>query len=638
VVEGLIFPPGIADISLEDEPSNQMMLPWNWIPLGALPILVIYQQIRMYRIQREARKREELFQIVTENAADMIALVDMKGHRLYNSPAYKRILGYSAAELGETSAFEQIHPDDRFKVLEAAREARSTGVGRKLDYRIRHKDGTWRVLESIASAIRDEKGEVMKLVIVNRDVTERKRAQEQLEHNSFHDALTGLPNRRLFLERLQHLFLRAQRNPERRYAVLFVDLDSFKVFNDSMGAALGDQVIVEIGRRLSICLINDDTVSRPLHEFPMTDAVLSRMGGDEFTILLEEVSEPSNAMRVAKRILSVIAEPLPVDGHEIHTSASVGIALSASTHERAEDLLQEADVAMRRAKAMGGSRCEVFDEAMHTRAVNRLKLEAELRQAVEQGQFRLYYQPIVHLETRQIMGFEALLRWQHPEQGLISPDKFMAAAEDGGLLVSTGKWAILEACRQLRAWDKEIPTAEAVTISVNVSGKQLADAGFVSSVETALRSAGIDASRLHLEVTESVAAADAKLTSSVLSNLKRLEVGVVLDDFGAGNSSLNALRQLPLQALKIDGSLIGGMLLDLGTCDTVDLIILLAHKLKLRVIAEGIESAKQLEHLRQLGCELGQGFFFSPPVEAEAAEQLLRRQVAAVHAKVAGAQ
>jgi diguanylate cyclase (GGDEF)-like protein/PAS domain S-box-containing protein len=638
VVEGLIFPPGIADISLEDEPSNQMMLPWNWIPLGALPILVIYQQIRMYRIQREARKREELFQIVTENAADMIALVDMKGHRLYNSPAYKRILGYSAAELGETSAFEQIHPDDRFKVLEAAREARSTGVGRKLDYRIRHKDGTWRVLESIASAIRDEKGEVMKLVIVNRDVTERKRAQEQLEHNSFHDALTGLPNRRLFLERLQHLFLRAQRNPERRYAVLFVDLDSFKVFNDSMGAALGDQVIVEIGRRLSICLRNDDTVSRPLHEFPMTDAVLSRMGGDEFTILLEEVSEPSNAMRVAKRILSVIAEPLPVDGHEIHTSASVGIALSASTHERAEDLLQEADVAMRRAKAMGGSRCEVFDEAMHTRAVNRLKLEAELRQAVEQGQFRLYYQPIVHLETRQIMGFEALLRWQHPEQGLISPDKFMAAAEDGGLLVSTGKWAILEACRQLRAWDKEIPTAEAVTISVNVSGKQLADAGFVSSVETALRSAGIDASRLHLEVTESVAAADAKLTSSVLSNLKRLEVGVVLDDFGAGNSSLNALRQLPLQALKIDGSLIGGMLLDLGTCDTVDLIILLAHKLKLRVIAEGIESAKQLEHLRQLGCELGQGFFFSPPVEAEAAEQLLRRQVAAVHAKVAGAQ
>jgi diguanylate cyclase (GGDEF)-like protein/PAS domain S-box-containing protein len=614
------------------------MFPWNWILLGALPILLVYQQIRMYRIQREGKKREELFQIVTENAADMIALVDVKGHRLYNSPAYKRILGYSAAELGETSAFEQIHPDDRFKVLEAAREARSTGVGRKLDYRIRHKDGTWRVLESIASAIRDEKGEVMKLVIVNRDVTERKRAQEQLEHNSFHDALTGLPNRRLFLERLQHLFLRAQRNPERQFAVLLVDLDHFKMFNDSMGAALGDQVIVEIGQRLSICLRNDDTVSRPLHEFPTTDAVLSRMGGDEFTILLEAVGDPSNAMRVAKRILSTIAEPLLVEGREIRTSASVGIALSASPHQLAEDPLQEADVAMRRAKAMGGSRCEVFDEAMHTRAVNRLKREAELRQALELGQFRLYYQPIVHLENRQITGFEALLRWQHPEQGLISLDKFMAAAEDGGLLVATGHWAILEACRQLRGWDKEIPTMEGVSISVNVSAKQLAEAGFVSGVETALRSTGLDASRLHLEITESVAAADAKLTSTVLSNLKRLGVGVILDDFGTGNSSLNALRQLPLDALKIDGSLIGGMLLDRGACDTVDLILLLANKLKLKVIAEGIESPKQLDRLRQLGCELGQGFFFSPPEEAKAAERLLRQRVAAVHAKVAGAQ
>jgi diguanylate cyclase (GGDEF)-like protein/PAS domain S-box-containing protein len=626
-----------------------MMLSLNWILLGALPILLVYQQIRMYRVQREAKKREELFQIVTENAADMIALVDVKGHRLYNSPAYKRILGYSAAELGQTSAFEQIHLDDRFKVLEAAREARSTGVGRKLDYRIRHKDGSWRVLESIASVIRDEKGEVVKLVIVNRDVTERKRAQEQLEHNSFHDALTGLPNRRLFLERLQHLFLRAQRSPDRRYAVLFVDLDSFKVFNDSMGPALGDQVIVEIGQRLSICLRNDDTVSRPLHEFPIADAVLSHMGGDEFTILLEEMSEPSNAMRVAQRILSATAEPLLVDGHEIRTSVSVGIALSASMHQRAEDVLQEADVAMRRAKGMGGSRCEVFDQAMHTRAVNRLKLEAELRQALEQGQFRLHYQPIMHLGTRQITGFEALLRWQHPEQGLISPDKFMAAAEDGGLLVATGKWAVLEACRQLRAWDKEtwdketwdkeIPPNKSVSISVNISAKQLADAGFVSSVETALRSTGIDESRLHLEITESVAAADIKLTSTVLSNLKNLGVGVILDDFGTGNSSLNALRQLPLQALKIDASLIGGMLLDLGTCDTVDLILLLAHKLKLKVIAEGIESAKQLEHLRQMGCELGQGFLFSPPVEADAAEQLFLQQVAFVRrAKVAGAQ
>jgi diguanylate cyclase (GGDEF)-like protein/PAS domain S-box-containing protein len=566
----------------------------------------------------------------------MIALVDVKGRRLYNSPAYKRILGYSAAELGETTAFEQIHPDDRFKVLEAAREARSTGVGRKLDYRMRHKDGTWRVVESLASTIRNQNGEVIKLVIVNRDITERKRAEEQLEHSSFHDSLTGLPNRRLFLDRLQRLFARAQRSPDRQYAVLFVDLDGFKVFNETMGHAAGDEVLAEMGRRLGTRLRHDDTVCRPQDE-SMKDTVLSRLGGDEFTILLEEVTDPSHAMRAAKRILSAVAEPFVVEGREVRTSASVGIALSTPLHKHAEELLQEADVAMRRAKAMGGSRCEVFDEAMHTRAVNRLNLEAELRAALEHKQFRVDYQPIVHLETRQITGFEALLRWEHPGQGLISPYKFIEAAEDRELLVSTGRWMMQEACQQLRAWDAELPGREQVSISVNVSAKELADAGFVGGVEATLRSAGMDPSRLHLEITETVAAADVKLTSAVLSNLKRLGVGVVLDDFGTGNSSLNGLRQLPLEGLKIDRSLISGILVDRGTRDGVELILLLAHKLKLKVIAEGIESAKQFEHLHQLGCELGQGYFFSQPVDAKAAEELLRQRGLVARSKVAGA-
>ncbi len=619
---------------------------WYGVALGALGILLIYQQFRMYLARRKSKEREELFKIVTENAADMIALVDVKGRRLYNSPSYKKILGYSAAELSETSSFEQIHQDDRFKVLEAAREARSTGVGKKLEYRIRHKDGGWRVLESMASTIRNEKGEVAKLVIVNRDVTDRKRAEEELERNFFYDALTGLPNRRLFLDRLQHLFARARRNPERQHAVLLVDLDGFKTFNDTMGQALGDRVIVEIGQRVGACLRHDDTVARPQFENSTMDAVLSRMGGDEFTILLEEVSDPSNAMRVAERILSAVAEPFLVEGREVRTSASVGIALSKPTHERAEDLLIDADVAMRRAKAMGGSRCEVFDEAVHTRAVNRLKLESELREALEKRQFRVHYQPIVRLETRQITGFEALLRWQHPEQGLISPEKFMAAAEDTGLLVSIGQWVILEACEQLRAWenawDSKIGTENSplpnVGVSVNVSARQLADLRFVSGLEATLRQTGIDPSRLHLEMTESVAATDEKLTATVLSHLKQLRVGVILDDFGTGNSSLSGLRQFPIAALKIDRRLISGMLADLGMRDMVELIILLAHKLKLNAIAEGIESARQVEHLQALGCELGQGHFFSAPVEAKAAEQLLRQRVPAPHAKVAGAQ
>jgi PAS domain S-box-containing protein/diguanylate cyclase (GGDEF)-like protein len=307
-----------------------------WIILGLLAALAAYQQYRMLGVRREAKNREELFQIVTENAADMIALVDVKGHRLYNSPAYKRILGYSPAELSDTSAFEQIHPDDRFKVLEAAREARSSGVGKRLEYRIKHKDGTWRVLESIGNTIRNPKGEVTKLVIVNRDITERKRAQQQLEHNSFHDALTGLPNRRLFLDRLQNLFTLTDRNPERTYALLLVDMDEFKNFNDTMGARFGDLLLGEIARRLSPCFRRqDDTVARGSSDVQATEAVLARLGGDEFTILLDRIAEPSDALRVAKRIQERLAEPFLLEGREVRTSVAIGIAIY-NVQERSE--------------------------------------------------------------------------------------------------------------------------------------------------------------------------------------------------------------------------------------------------------------------------------------------------------------
>jgi diguanylate cyclase (GGDEF)-like protein/PAS domain S-box-containing protein len=617
-------------------PQTKMIAYWQWIALGALTLLTIYEEVRIYHIRRESKKREELFQIVTENAADMIALVDVKGNRLYNSPAYKRVLGYSAAELGETSAFDQIHTDDRFKVLEAAREARSTGIGRKLEYRIRHKDGSWRILESMAGTIRDAKGEVAKLVIVNRDITDRKRAEQQAEHNSFHDGLTGLPNRRLFLDRLQQLFERAQRNPQSQYAVLFVDLDSFKIFNDSMGPAAGDGVIIEVGRRIETSLRDEDTVSRVQNQIALPDAVLSRLGGDEFTILLEGVSDPSDAMRVAQRLLLAVARPFEVDGREVRTSASVGIAISASTHTRAEDVLQDADVAMRRAKAVGGSRCEVFDEAMHNRAVNRLKLEAELREAIAQKQFCVYYQPIVKLATKQIIGFEALLRWNHPTQGLISPHQFIDAAEDSGLIIATGHWLILEACKQSQTWKHQYPGMPAVTVSVNISGRQFADPRFVAELQAAIRDTGTEASHLQLEMKEAVVSVDPKLSATVLSALKQLGVGVILDDFGSGPCSLSGLRLFPVEALKIDSSLISGMLADRETSDMVELIILLAHKLKLKVIAEGIERAKHWDCLCELECDFGQGYFFSQPVDAEAAGKLLRQRIPQLQAKAAG--
>lgn len=613
-----------------------MHLPWFGVALGVLAALAVYQQIRIHRIRRDAKKKEELFRIVTENAADMIALVDVKGRRLYNSPAYKRILGYSAAELGETSAFEQIHPDDRFRVLDAAREARETGTGKRLEYRIKHKDGSWKVLESLASTIRDAKGDVAKLVIVNRDITERKRAEQQLEHNLFHDPLTGLSNRRLFLDRLQSSFVRARGDAGRPYALLLGNLDHFKIFNETMGTGAGDHVLLEISRRLAAQLRQDDTAGRREAGGPPGETLLFRLGGDEFAILLDSVGDPSDAMRLAKRIQESVAEPFSVESREVRVSASIGIAISTPTHERPEDVLKDADVAMRRAKALGGSRCEVFDEAMHTRAVGRLRLEADLRTALSERQFRVYYQPVVELATRRLVSFEALLRWEHPSQGLISPYRFIEAAEDTGILVSIGHWLLLQACRQLRAWeDTHLP--EPTRVTVNVSARQFADARLVNDVQDALQETGVDPSRLQLEITESIAASDAKLTVAVLSHLKLMGIEVILDDFGTGTTSLRRLREFPVDALKIDRSLVREMQTDRATSDIVEVIISLAHKMKLRAVAEGIETPRQLERLIELGCEFGQGYYFSQPLDAKAAQQFMRQQVAPTRATKVGA-
>jgi len=612
-----------------------MFVAWGWTVTLALMLLVVYQQFRIHQERRRSQNRDELFQIVTENAADMIALVDMKGRRLYNSPAYKKILGYTATELGETSSFEQIHPEDRFKVLEAAREARETGIGKRLEYRIKHKDGSWRILESIASTVRDSHGDVVKLVIVNRDITERKRAEQQLEHNLFHDALTALPNRRRFLDRLQQSFARARRESG-HYALLLANIDHFKVFNQSMGTGAGDQILLEMARRIAACLRQQEAHSRE-GEGSSSERVLARLGGDEFAILLEGVADPSDALRIARKIQAAVAEPCFVDSREVRASVSIGIALSTSAHERPEHSLKDADAAMRRAKALGGSRCELFDEAMHSRAEGRLRLEADLLHAIAQHQFVVFYQPVMELASRRVVSFEALLRWQHPTQGLISPYRFLEAAEDTGLLVSIAHWLMLQACRQLREWEVNASSGQPLNITVNLSARQLADGRLVNDIQDALRETGVDPVRLHLEITETVAAADPKLTVTVLSHLKHMGIGVILDDFGIGTSSLCGLRQFPVEALKIDCSLTREMLSDRTAADMMEVIISLAHKLDLRVIAEGIESAKQLERLIEMGCEFGQGYYFSQALESKAALQFVRNNLASARSSRAGA-
>jgi len=509
-------------------------------------------------------------------------------------------------------------------VLEASREARRTGVGKKLEYRIKHKNGQWRVLESTASTIKDGNGEVEKLVIINRDVTDRKLAEEALERNSFHDALTSLPNRRLFLDRLQRSFARAKRSPEYRYAILFVDVDNFKALNETIGEATGDFVIQEIGRRLATCLRSDDTVARPKGNMPTTD-MLSRMGGDEFTILLENIDDSSDAMRAAERIQRAVAEPLFAEGRELRATVSIGIALSLTEHRRAEDYLEDAETAMRRAKSCGGSRCEVFDESLHRRAINRLTLETELQTAFRHHQFELHYQPIVRLKTREIVGFEALLRWRHPEKGVLPAAKFLEVVENNGLIVSIGNWAVREGCRQLQARQSANPALDRLCITVNVSALQLAHANFLADTKSAIQETHIEPADLQLEIMERDAMADSKQTLEICSQLKRLGVRISIGDFGKGLFSLSTLRRLPLDELKIDRALVSRMPLEIVHCDIVRLMIPLANSLKLRLIAAGIDTDAHMNLLTAMGCEFGQGALFSPPVDAKQAEQLLRR-------------
>jgi len=591
-------------------------------------ILLLYVYIAFQRIRY--RRQNELFRLVSENAADMIALVDVTGKRLYNSPAYQTVLGYSPDELAATSSLEQVHPEDREKVLTAAKQARTMAVGKRLEYRMRHRDGTWRVLESSANPIRNHKGQVTQLVIVNRDITERKRMEEQLEHNAFHDSLTDLPNRTLFLDRLQRAMDRARRNPDFKFAVLFVNIEGLQIFNETMGHAVLDQLIIDVGRRLTSCLRHDDTVSRtqPDETAATDEGILARMDGDEFTILLEGTHDPSDPMRVAIRVQESLNTPFTANGIEVFTSASVGIALSTSSYQKPADVLRDAGIAMCRAKAKGSSRCEVFDTEMHATVVRRLRLETELRKAIEREELRIFYQPIIHLATGDIAGFESLVRWKRAESRLMSPGDFIEIAEETGLIVPIGRWVLREACRQARAWQLSHPNYPPLTATVNVSPRQFAQTNLVAEVHSAISESGIRPDTLHLEITESTAMNDPKSTSRILRQIRDLGVSFSIDDFGTGYSSLSRLRRFPVDVLKIDRSFVGGIEADIESREIVRLIIMLARHLNLKVIAEGVETEDQQKYLQQFQCDFGQGYFYSPPVSAQAFEQILAKRSA----------
>jgi diguanylate cyclase (GGDEF)-like protein/PAS domain S-box-containing protein len=558
--------------------------------------------------ERRLRESEERFRALAEATFEAVAIHE-KGKFLVANQSLARMFGHEdAAELVGRDVLEMSAPESRDLVrsrIVGGFEEPYEAVGRR-------QDGTTFHGEVHGKSIRYQGREVRVTAI--RDITERKRAEEQLRHAALHDPLTGLPNRALFLDRLEHILAQAQQRPEGRprlVGMLLLDIDRFKTVNDSLGHLVGDRLLTAIAGRLHGCLRSTDT--------------LARFGGDEFTVLLEGLEDASEAVRVAERVQEVLTGPLEVDAYEVFTSASIGIVVApADTYGRPEAVLRDADTAMYRAKALGRARYHLFDEAMHARVLGLLQLETELRRALEREELRLLYQPIVQLQRGGTVAFEALLRWEHPERGLLAPSAFLPLAEETGLLNRIGRWGLWQACRDSRGWRGILDRP--VAVSVNLAGRQLFQPDFVGEVRRILEETGVAGAELQLEVTEGVLIEDAAAAVSLLSELRSLGIVVAIDDFGTGYSSLSQLHRLPVSLLKVDRSFVEVMVERPEMREMVRTIVSLGHILGLEVTAEGIETEAQCVALRGMGCECGQGYVFAPPLAPSDVEAWLRRE------------
>jgi diguanylate cyclase (GGDEF)-like protein/PAS domain S-box-containing protein len=520
------------------------------------------------------------------------------------SPRWKEMLGYTEAEIPARPEewFRRVHPHD---LAELKRSLAALMAGRaplvELEIRMIHKQGHWRwvLVRGARLAGRELLGGSLT------DVTALKLAENRLLVEASHDRLTGLPNESLFLDRLGLALARHARRPERGVAVLYLDLDRFHTVNDSLGVEAGDELLVEIARRLTGLLRLGDT--------------LGRLGGDKFALLLDGVSGAGEAVDFAQEIARTLKQPLTLDGHEVFAQGSIGIALAQRASDRPEELLRDAITAMHRAKRDGSTVCEVFDPEMNLQAKERLRLEADLHHALERGEFVLHYQPIVSLPEGRLSAFEALLRWQHPERGLVRPDLFIPIAEETGLIVPLGRWVLGQACRSMRAWHERFPHSAHVSVAVNLSGRQFDDSELVGSVSDVLERSRLAPERLELEMTESVVMARTHENAERLHALRDLGIRLLIDDFGTGYSSLSSLQSFPLDSLKIDRTFVSRMEFEEEKKEIVRTIVSLARTLRLEVVAEGIETAEELSMLRALGCEYGQGFFFSSAIDERAA-------------------
>jgi diguanylate cyclase (GGDEF)-like protein/PAS domain S-box-containing protein len=523
------------------------------------------------------------------------------------------VAGFCAEDLIEPDGLSHaslIDPEDQQRIVKTIAETIRDSSSYSIEYCIRTHGGEEKWLWERGAIIRSEAGDFISIDGFISDLTEMREAEHQLRLGALYDPLTELPNRGLFMDRLEHALRRTKRHAEYVFAVLFLDLDRFKVVNDSLGHLAGDELLVTVAQRLQTCLRPNDTIAR--------------LGGDEFTILVEDVTDIADVTHVSDRILSSLKEPVALGGHEVFTTVSIGIALSTTGYEHPQELLRDADIALYRAKALGKSRYEVFDTNMRIRAMELLQMETRLRQAMDREDLLLHYQPIVFLETGNVVGFETVLRWHHPDRGLISPSEFLPIAEETGLIVELDRWVLREACRQMQLWQQQFPAYSSLSVSVNLSSRQFAQPDLVDRISQILKETGIEANRLQIEITEGVIMQNAESAALKLNQLKKLGIRIGIDDFGTGYSSLSYLHQFPVDRLKIDRAFINGIDSQ-KNLEIVRTIVELAHSLSMDVVAEGVETGVQLAQVKAFGCEYGQGFWFSKALDIEGAEVFLQR-------------
>lgn len=550
-----------------------------------------------------------------QNLPDLVIVVDTGFTIRYANASAVRVLGYRPVEMVGYSLAKYLHPEDAQHVLRSLVQEPEgySSPPATLQFRMRHADDSWRYVEvavaDLPGGAQPGGAQSRSRICCARDITARKSREDELAHRALHDPLTGLANRSLFMDRLGHALMRAQRHEE-RVAVLFLDLDNFKTVNDGLGHEAGDEVLVAVGKRLRSCLRPGDTASR--------------LGGDEFATLLEDVTDTEDTVRLAERVFRVLQAPITVGWQQVFVTASMGVALNDFASHRAEDLLRAADIAMYRAKETGGSSYKLFDDETFLKTLQRLELENDLRRALESGELKTYYQPILSLETREIVGMEALLRWEHSRRGVIHPEEFISLAEKTNLIVPIGQLILEEACSQTKEWQGQFADPS-LSINVNLSAKQFQQPDLAERVGQVLQKTGLEPSRLILEITESLVVEDTRFVAETIQKLQDLGVRLAADDFGTGLSSLSYLRRFPLDFIKVDRLFVGLIEQEENSARAlISALIGMAKALNIEVIAEGVESIKQLEELREIECSFGQGYYFSEPLPGHAASEVLQ--------------